>query len=120
MAKANGGIRKCVDTKPLKKALKRNHYMMPTIEDILPDLQDAKVFTTCDVAHAFWHVQLDEESAKLTTFETPIGRYRFLRLAFDLSVAPEEWQRRLHEVLFSLDGVACIADDINVWQEEDN
>jgi len=115
VAKANGGIRICVDTKPLNRALKRNHYLMPTVEDILPELQEAKVFTTCDVAHAFWHIQLDDESSKLTTFETPFGRYRFRRLAFGLSVSPEEWQRRLHEVLYNLEGVACIADDILVY-----
>ena len=56
VAKANGGIRLCIDTKPLNRALKRNHYMMPTIEDILPELQDAKIFSICDVSHAFWHV----------------------------------------------------------------
>src|SRR6266516_3134093 len=114
VAKANGGIRLCVDTKPLNKALKRNHYLMPTLEDILPELQDAKVFTTCDVSKAFYHVQLDDESKKLTTFESPFGRFRFLRMAFGLSVSPEEWMRRLHEVLYGLKGVACIADDILV------
>jgi len=115
VAKANGGIRLCVDTKPLNKALKRNHYLMPTLEDILPELQDAKVFTTCDVSKAFYHVQLDDESKKLTTFESPFGRFRFLRMAFGLSVSPEEWMRRLHEVLYGLKGVACIADDILVY-----
>ena len=31
-----GKLRICIDPKDLNKALKRNHYLMPTIEDILP------------------------------------------------------------------------------------
>lgn len=36
--KGNGRIRLCLDPQPLKKALKRCHYPMPMIEDVLPDL----------------------------------------------------------------------------------
>ena len=32
----------------------------------------SKVFTKCDVQSGFWHVQLDKESADLTTFGTPL------------------------------------------------
>ena len=35
--KPNGKIRLCLDPKPLNKALKRNHYPMPVIDDLLPD-----------------------------------------------------------------------------------
>ena len=115
VAKSNGNIRICIDPKPLNKALLRNHYLMPTIDDILPQLKDAKVFSTCDARHGFWHVCLDEQSSKLTTFETPFGRFRWLRMPFGINVAPEEFQRRLHDALQGLDGIACIADDMLVY-----
>ena len=82
---------------------------MPTIDDILPELQNAKVFSTVDAKHGFWHVTLDEPSSRLTVFESTFGKYRWLRLPFGVSVAPEEFQRRLHEALQGLDGIACIA-----------
>ena len=115
VAKSNGDVRICIDPKPLNKALLRNHYLMPTIDDVLPELNNAKVFSTCDARHAFWHVCLDEPSSRLTTFETPFGKYRFLRLPYGLSVNPEEFQRRLHDVLIGLRGISCIADDILVY-----
>ncbi|KAJ8369479.1 hypothetical protein SKAU_G00095070 [Synaphobranchus kaupii] len=69
--KQNGKVRVCIDPRPLNNALKRSHFPLPTIEDILPDLSKAKVFTVCDVKSGFWHVKLEEESSYLTTFSTP-------------------------------------------------
>ena len=48
----------------------------------------------CDVSNGFWHVKLDEESSLLTTFETPLGRYKWKRMPFGISPAPEVFQRR--------------------------
>jgi len=112
VAKPDGRIRLCIDPKPLNKALKRARYRMPTIEDVLLQLAGAKVFSTVDAKDGFWHLKLDDESSRLTTFETPFGRYRWLRLPFGVSPAPELFQARMHDALAGLKGIACIADDI--------
>ena len=39
VTKTNGDIRICIDPKPLNKALLCDHYPMPTIDDVLPQLQ---------------------------------------------------------------------------------
>jgi len=115
VAKPDGRVRICIDPKPLNKALMRDHYPMPTIDDVLPKLAEAKVFSSVDASNAFWHLCLDEESSKLTTFETPFGKFRWLRLPYGVSPAPELFQRRIHEALSGLKGVACIADDMLVY-----
>ena len=112
--KPNGKLRVCLDPKPLNKALKRNHYPLPTIDDLLPELSRAQVFSLVDVKNGFWHVPLDDESSKLTTFPTPWGRFRWLRMPFGISPAPEEFQRRHKEAIEGLDGVRTVADDIIV------
>lgn len=112
--KPNGKVRLCIDPKPLNKALKRSHYKMSTIDDVLPHLRKAKVFSTIDARNGFWHLRLDEASSMLTTFGTPFGRFRWLRLAFGLSPAPEIFQARMHEALSGLQGIDCIADDVLV------
>ena len=63
-----------IDPKDLNKALKRSHYPMPTIEEILPELSKVKVFSVADARHGFWQVKLDELSSYLTTFWTPFGQ----------------------------------------------
>ncbi|XP_028409422.1 uncharacterized protein K02A2.6-like [Dendronephthya gigantea] len=113
--KKNGDIRLCIDPKPLNKALKRNHYPSPTIDEILPDLAHARCFSVLDAKNGFWHIQLDEASSYATTFGTPWGRYRWLRMPFGISPAPEEFQRRVNDILLGLPGVKVIADDLLVY-----
>lgn len=40
--KPNGRLRVCIDPQHLNKALKRGHYPLPVIEDILPELTNVK------------------------------------------------------------------------------
>ena len=87
--KKNGKIRICLDPKDLTKAILQENYPIPTIEDIASRLHGAKVFSVLDAKNGFWHVKLDEESSYLTTFHTPFGRYRWCRMPFGVSSAPE-------------------------------
>lgn len=57
------------------------------------------MFTVCDVKQGFWHVRLEEESSYLTTFATPFGRFRWLRMPMGTSPAPEVFQRKLMQAL---------------------
>ena len=110
--KPNGKLRVCIDPQRLNTALKRSHYPLPVIEDILPELADVKVFSKADLKDGFLQIQLDEDSSKLTTFQTPWGRYRYLRMPFGISPAPECFQRKLDQNLEGLEGIYKVADDI--------
>lgn len=59
-------------------------------------------------------IKLSEESSYLTTFNSPVGRYRFLRLPFGLKSSQDEFQRYIDESFENLDGVEVIVDDILV------
>ena len=87
-----GGTRICVDPKKLNRAVKRESYMLPTLEDAMHKLKGSTVFTKLDATSGFWQLPLDDETAKLTTFMTPFGRYFFRRLPFGISLAPEVFQ----------------------------
>ena len=95
-------------------------YPLPTIDDVLPLLSKARIFTVLDAKNGFWHIELDKESSHLTTFGTPWGRYRWRRLPFGVSPAPEEFQRRMDIALEGLEGQKAIADDIIVFGSGDN
>ena len=113
--KESGDLRLCLDPQQLNKALKRERYPLPVIDDVLPDLSRAKVFTKIDAKNGHWHVQLDDQSNKLTTFDTPYGRYRWKRLPFGVSVASEIFQKRLNQALDRLDGLLTVHDDMVIY-----
>ena len=60
-------------------------------------------------------ILLDNESSLATTFDTPFGRYLWLRLPYGVSSGPEEYQARLQEALAGLKGVCNIADDVLIY-----
>ena len=64
---------------------------MTTIEDILHNLSNPKIFSVVDAGNGYWHVEMDENSSKLTTFITPYGRYKWKRLPFGIASASEEY-----------------------------
>ena len=110
----SGKLRICLDPKPLNAALQRNHYPMRILDDVLPELNQLKVFSVFDAKNGFWHVKLDKASSKLTCFNTVFGKYIWNRLPFGLKVSSEEYQRRQEDVLSGLESVYCIVDDILV------
>ena len=72
------------------------------------------MFSVLDAAKGFWQSRLDKESSKLLTFNTCFGRYRYLRLPFGVSPAPEIYQRKMHEMFDDIEGVEIVMDDILV------
>ena len=98
----------CIDPRPLDKALKREHYKLPTLDDVLPEFKDANIFTKLDVKEAFWHIKL----SKFSTMITPFGRVRWTKMPFGLNVSSEIFQRHLATAHDDLPGLINVADDI--------
>ena len=106
------------DTRPLHEALKCEHYKFPTLEDVLPELTKAKVFSVCDLKSGYLHHELDHASSLLITFAAPFRCYWWLRLLFGKKFKNEIFKKRLHHALEGLEGVCCIADDVIFWFEQ--
>jgi hypothetical protein len=51
--KKSGAFQICIDPRPLNKALKRETYQMPVLDELLPELAQAKVFSTVDLRSGF-------------------------------------------------------------------
>jgi len=92
----------CVDYRQVNKKIIKDRYPLPLIEDQLDLLQGAKIFTTLDLKNGFFHVSLDEESRKYTSFITPDGQYEFLKVPFGLCNSPAVFQRYINAVFKQL------------------
>ena len=113
--KPNGKLRICLDPRPLNRAIKREHFQLPTTENILSQMSGARYFSKLDASQGYWHIKVDEESSKLLTFATPFGRYHFKRLPFGIHSASEIFQIEIANIIAGIEGTANSQDDIIVW-----
>lgn len=75
----------------------------------------AKFFTKLDASQGFWQQNLHEDSTRYCTFNTPFGRYSFLRMPFGISSAPEVFHRAKEHIIEGIEGVRVYVDDIVLW-----
>ena len=115
VTKPNGSIRICIDPRDLNKAVKRQHFPLLTIEEVVSRIPNAKIFSKLDATSGFWQLQLDDQSSKLCTFNTPFGRYHYLRLPFGVKCASELYQSVMSQMIEDIEGTEVIMDDILIW-----
>ncbi|GFV89508.1 hypothetical protein TNCV_4153231 [Trichonephila clavipes] len=83
--KKNGEHRLCVDYRNLNRKMIQDKFPLPLIEEVLDKLENSKVYTSLDLKNGFFHVPMDPNSAKYTSFVTHEGQYEFLHVPFGLS-----------------------------------
>ena len=82
VGKPDGDVRICLDPSELNKAILRQHFAVPTVEQLFAKIGKAKYFCSLDAASGFYQIPLSDRASYLCTMATPKGRYRFLRLPF--------------------------------------
>lgn len=69
---------------------------------------NAKVFSVVDLNHGFWEIQLDEDSYKQCTFNTPFGHNHFKRFPFGFFSSLEVFQKYNAQRLEEFDRVVNV------------
>lgn len=118
--KPDDDIRICLDMRLANKAITRENHPLPTIAQLIPKFGKSKLFSKLDIKNAFHHVELKENSREITTFITSKGLYRYKRLMFGLSCAPEHFQKIMEKILLPCEGVVNFIDDIVVFGRDEN
>lgn len=58
----NGTLRLCLDPMDLKKFIKRQRYLIHTLEKIFAGLNVMRNFSVLDLKDGFWQIALDHDS----------------------------------------------------------
>ena len=66
------------------------------IDEILPELGKHEFSPKQILKDGFLQIELDDYSSRLTTFQTPWGRHRWLRMPNGINPAPEYFQQKLY------------------------
>ncbi|KAI8438614.1 hypothetical protein MSG28_011052 [Choristoneura fumiferana] len=62
--KPNGDLRICLDPKELNAAIRREHFRLPTLDEIVSKLSGAQYFSTLDATNGFWQCKFGMEEIK--------------------------------------------------------
>ncbi|UYV79403.1 K02A2.6-like [Cordylochernes scorpioides] len=116
--KPNGDIRLCVDLSRPNEHVQREVHPMPVVEHMLGQLGEARFFSKLDANSGFHQIPLSPDCQHLTTFITPFGRYKYCRMPFGISLAPEYFQKVMSIILQGMDGVMCYLDDILIFASD--
>jgi len=113
--KKDGSPRVCIDYRKVNEIIVKDRYPLPLIEDQLDRLKDARVFTTLDLRNGFFHVAVNRESRKYTTFVTHTGQYCFLKVLFGLCNSPAVFQRFINHVFRPLINAGVVLIYLDDW-----
>ena len=93
---------------------------MPTLEQVMPKLCSSTsfFFSKLNAKQGYWNVKLDATSSLITTFYTPLGRYKFLRMPFGLRMSQDILQWKIDQIYENCKGLVGIADVVQVFGNE--
>ena len=117
VAKRDGSIRWCVDLRRVNEAVRRPGVQLPTADDLLAQLADARVFSKIDLRSGYSQLPLTPDCRHAFVIASPLGHFRFCRLPFGVSSGPEIFQRKMEQLLSGCEGVVIYLDDILVFAQ---
>ena len=119
--KPTGKIRLCGNyALTINKFTKTITYPMPTLDYVLGNIGDAKVFSRIDLQNAYLQLPLDEESKKYTVINTSEGLFQYNYLPFGISSASAIFQCFISQVLSGVPNTICYMDDVLVLTKTQN
>ena len=90
---------------------------MPKVEDIFSKLNGAKYFSILDLRAGYHHIPLEKSSIPKTAFNSPFGKYEYIKVPFGLAQAPAYFQESITRILMDFDFAVAYLDDIIIFSK---
>ena len=74
-----------------------------------------QILTVLDAMKGYHQCPLDQDSQRLTTFITPLGRLKYLRAPYGISSISEHYNRHMAKALADLSGFCRTVNDNHIW-----
>ena len=82
VTKPKGQLRICLDPRNLNKSI---NVSISSCQQETKLLLKCQNITKLDASNRFWQIKLEDESTNLCAFNSPFGRFKYLRLPFGIS-----------------------------------
>lgn len=70
----------CVDMRKAYTAIIKNYYPIPTLDEVLYEVNGAKILSKLDLVEVYYKIVLNENSGDMATFSTPQRFFPYKRL----------------------------------------
>ena len=118
--KPNGKLRVYLDPRTINKALCFNVHNARTFQDMMSTIRRITKVSQIDANCGFWTLPMDENSQLLTMFNTPWGRYCFIKMPFGLNQAECFFQFYMDQNFQDINSTtSMIAENIMIHGEND-
>ncbi len=107
----------CADLREVNKAFITDCYPLPHIDEMLTSLRGATVFSSIDLANAYYQLPLHDDSRDIKAFITHDGLFRYCRVPYCLASTPSAFQKMMATILEGVPGVKKYLDDLIVYGE---
>ena len=88
---------------------------MHKVEDIFSKLNGAKYFSTLHFPGGFHHIPLEKSSIPKTAFNSPFGKYEYIKVPFGLAQALAYFQKLMAGIVKDFNFAIAYSDDIIIF-----
>ena len=113
----DGGKCLVIDYRALNKVTRKFTWSMPKVEDIFSKLNGAKYFTTLDLRDGYHHIPLDKSSILKITFNSPFGKYEYVKVPFGLAQTPAYFQELMTGILKNFNFTIAYLDNVMLFSK---
>ena len=106
-----------INNRALNKVTRKFTWPMPKVEDIFSKLNGAKYFTTLDLRARYHHIPLNISSIPKTAFNSPFGKYGYVKVPFGLAKVPAYFLELMTNILKDFNFTIAYLDDIIIFSK---
>jgi len=98
--KKDESLRFCIDYRKLNALIKRNHYSLSLIDEILAHIQESKYLTRLNIIVTFNKLCMHSDNKDLTIFIIFFDSYKYHVMLFELINESTFYQHYMNDMLF--------------------
>nr|GEX43640.1 reverse transcriptase domain-containing protein [Tanacetum cinerariifolium] len=96
------GWRVCIDYRKLNEAIRKDHFPLPFMDQMLESLAGNKYYCFLDGFLSYFLIPIDPKDQEKTTFTCPYGTFSYRRMPFGLCNAPGTFQRCMMAIFYCM------------------
>ena len=111
------GWRMCIDYRKLNTTTKKDHFLLPFIDEMLERLAKHSFFFILNGYSGYHQIPIHRYDQSKTTFTCPYGTYAYRRMSFGLCNAPASFQRCMMSIFSKMieEMMEVFMDDFSVY-----